>query len=65
LASSSGFISRRNQKIMKERVQRLLKKIAEAIKEARAAGVRDPQGLSKKALESRKEYKTYKSNYNK
>jgi hypothetical protein len=50
---------------MKERVQRLLKKIAEAIKEARAAGVRDPQGLSKKALESRKEYKTYKSNYNK
>jgi hypothetical protein len=42
-----------------------LKKIAEAIKEARAAGVRDPLGLFKKALESRKEHKTYKSNYNK
>ena len=42
----------------------LLKKLTEAIKEARAAGVRDPVGLLKKALESRKEYKTYKSSDN-
>ena len=43
----------------------LLKKLTEAIKEARAAGVRDPVELLKKALDSRKEYKTYKSNDNK
>jgi hypothetical protein len=42
----------------------LLKKIAEALKEARAAGVRDPVGLLKKALESKAEYKKYKSNNN-
>ena len=41
-----------------------MKKLTEAIKEARAAVVRDPVGLLKKALKARKEYKIYKSSDN-
>ena len=48
--------------LMKIKAQaQLLKKLTEAIKESKAAGVRDPAGLLKKALDSRKEYKRYKS----
>ena len=39
----------------------LLKKIAAALKEARAAGVRDPVGVVKKVMDSRTKYETWKS----
>ena len=42
----------------------LLKKITETLREARAAGVRDPVALLKKVLESRAKYKKFKSNDN-